>query len=176
MKRFIEDYPLDPDSGHYILNDQGEPEICLSLQRWGEFYSHPENRIIHQTQVGSILISTVFLGLDHRFGDGPPILWETMMFGWMLPAALQHYQERYTSRDHAEAGHWKAYAAVKCQPMWRLALAYGCGAFDWVLRRCRIAYSTEGLLRRLRITALCKRIARKQRDAVNTNNSTERQI
>lgn len=25
-------------------------------------------------------ISTVFLGIDHQFGDGPPILWETMVF------------------------------------------------------------------------------------------------
>lgn len=36
-------------------------------------------------------VSTVFLGLDHRFGgEGPPILFETMIFG----GKLDQYQER----------------------------------------------------------------------------------
>jgi hypothetical protein len=39
-------------------------------------------RIVKQEQVGESWVSTVFLGLDHNFsGEGPPILWETMVFG-----------------------------------------------------------------------------------------------
>ena len=34
--------------------------------------------------LGNVRISTVFLGLDHAFGDGPPMLFETMVFGGVL--------------------------------------------------------------------------------------------
>ena len=49
-----------------------------------------------------ISVSTVFLGLDHRwFGDGPPLVFETMVFG----GEFDHEQERYGSWAAAEAGH-----------------------------------------------------------------------
>ncbi len=58
-------------------------------------------------------VSTVFLGLDHSFGDGygaygAPVLWETMIFergDGPHPIDLSEYQERYTSGDDARAGH-----------------------------------------------------------------------
>lgn len=38
-------------------------------------------------------ISTVFLGIDHNYSNaGPPVLWETMIFGG--PPALDQYQAR----------------------------------------------------------------------------------
>jgi hypothetical protein len=44
----------------------------------------------------------VFLGLDHRFGgSGPPLLFETMIFGGPLDEEMW----RYSSWDAAEAGH-----------------------------------------------------------------------
>lgn len=48
-----------------------------------------------------IRISTVFLGLDHQYGSGPPILWETMVFGGVLDG----FQERYATKAEALAGH-----------------------------------------------------------------------
>jgi hypothetical protein len=30
--------------------------------------------------LGVVVVSTVFLGLDHSFGEGPPLLFETMVF------------------------------------------------------------------------------------------------
>jgi hypothetical protein len=40
---------------------------------------------------GNIGISTVFLGLDHRhFGDGPPLLFETMVFGGSRDGTMYH--------------------------------------------------------------------------------------
>ena len=47
-----------------------------------------------------IYVSTVFLGIDHNFGDGPPILYETMVFG-----LEDEYQCRYETRVEAESGH-----------------------------------------------------------------------
>jgi hypothetical protein len=64
-------------------------------------------RVVHTTLVtdkGRVTVSTVFLALDHSFGDGPPVLWETMVFGG--PADMD--QQRYTSREAAEAGHVEA--------------------------------------------------------------------
>ena len=51
-----------------------------------------------------MLVSTVFLGIDHSFGEGPPILWETMIFD----GPHDQFQERYTSKEEAIAGHERA--------------------------------------------------------------------
>jgi len=56
-----------------------------------------------------ITISTVFLGLDYSFGEGPPLLFETMIFG----GEHDQYQKRYVTWDEAEEGHKKAVAMVK---------------------------------------------------------------
>lgn len=49
-----------------------------------------------------LVISTVFLGLDHRWdGDGPPILYETSVFG----GHFDQYTKRYCTRKEAIEGH-----------------------------------------------------------------------
>lgn len=50
---------------------------------------------------GGVLVSTVFLGIDHQYDDGPPVLWESLVFG----GPLDGQQRRYTSRDAALVGH-----------------------------------------------------------------------
>jgi hypothetical protein len=53
------------------------------------------------------MVSTVFLGMNHQFGDGPPLLWETMVF--MEPPSLtESYCDRYPSKAAALKGHDKA--------------------------------------------------------------------
>lgn len=57
-------------------------------------------------------VSTVFLGLDHSFGDdGPPILWETMAFN--VPGTESEFADRYTSRVDAVDGHAAVVAEVE---------------------------------------------------------------
>lgn len=52
----------------------------------------------------NITVSTVFLGMDHNvYTEGPPVLWETMVFG----GSLDEEQERYTSESAALEGHAK---------------------------------------------------------------------
>jgi len=47
-------------------------------------------------------VSTVFLGLDHSFrGEGPPDIFETMIFG----GPLDQETRRYSTWDDAEIGH-----------------------------------------------------------------------
>lgn len=50
----------------------------------------------------NIVVSTVFLALDHSWDGGPPVLYETMIFGGPLD---QSYQRRYHTRADAIIGH-----------------------------------------------------------------------
>ena len=48
------------------------------------------------------IVSTVFLGMGHAYGLGPPLLFETMVFP---DGDLWDEHERYTTWAEAEAGH-----------------------------------------------------------------------
>ena len=69
------------DSGRYILNGK-IPIPCEDLFTWARWIEeHREERIVKQEYVGDFWISTCFLGLDYNWiFDGPPILFETMVF------------------------------------------------------------------------------------------------
>jgi hypothetical protein len=62
------------------------------------------NRQVARDNVGDVLISTVFLGLNHAFPGGRPLWFETMIFG----GPHSEFQERYETWEEAEAGHAKA--------------------------------------------------------------------
>jgi hypothetical protein len=87
-------------SDKYILEAR-EPVPC-DLLTWARWFETGENRHVAKDNVGEVLVSTVFLGIDHGFGsDGPPILFETIVFG----GPLDQEQERYATWTQAEAGH-----------------------------------------------------------------------
>ena len=48
---------------------------------WARFFDNPQSRRVKHVKIFRTRISTVFLGLDHSWGDGPPLLFETMIFG-----------------------------------------------------------------------------------------------
>jgi hypothetical protein len=88
---------------YYILDAQGEPVPEPNLMRWAHWMANPHARRVAATEFDGITVSTVFLGTDHAFGSGPPVLWETMVFG--APQPWDEYQQRYTSRLQALATH-----------------------------------------------------------------------
>ena len=102
-------------SDQYVLDNQGQPHEEPDLIRWAEWLEHAGDarRVAHDLWIDAtgqeILVSTVFLGLDHAFGCGPPVLWETMIFG----GPHDQHQDRYTSREAAVAGHATALALAK---------------------------------------------------------------
>jgi hypothetical protein len=54
----------------------------------------------------SVDVSTVWLGLDHGFGNGAPVIFESMLF--VKPDGPHEFQEwmtRYTTVESAESGH-----------------------------------------------------------------------
>lgn len=49
--------------------------------RWARWHEDVENRRVAYTELEKGWVSTVFLGIDHRFGGhGPPLLFETASF------------------------------------------------------------------------------------------------
>ena len=84
----------------YILNSEGEPVRCHDYDVYGAWMQ--ENYRLRLTESEGCRVSTVFLGLVHRFDNtSEPILWETMVFG----GPHDQHQERYTSQAEAIAGH-----------------------------------------------------------------------
>lgn len=85
----------------YILQGR-KPVLANSFAEWGRFFGKPANRRVEETQIGNVRISTVFLGIDHNFsGAGPPVLFETMVFGGPLGGE----QRRYCTWTEAKRGH-----------------------------------------------------------------------
>lgn len=68
-------------SDKYILNENREAVRCDDLMKWARLFENDANRRVGSTEVGPYHISTVFIGLDHSLGRGPPQLFETMVFG-----------------------------------------------------------------------------------------------
>lgn len=58
-------------------------------------------RHVAVTLLGESRVSTVFLGVDHSVGVGPPVLWETLVFGGKCDGEQRHY----SSKADAEQGH-----------------------------------------------------------------------
>lgn len=85
---------------HYVL----EPDHSVrpaELMEWAHFFGDMAKRRVALDRVGDASVSTVFLGLDHSFGRGPPLIFETLILGG------PHDQDmwRYSTWDEAVAGH-----------------------------------------------------------------------
>lgn len=96
------------DLTYYILD--GELPKAVDLMTWAKWRAVAdrtvEKGLVSKWFLGipyaSTEISTVFLGLDHNFyGDGPPLLFETMVFG----GPLDQYCERTATWHAAEQAH-----------------------------------------------------------------------
>ena len=88
-------------SKFYVLDENGEPKAEPDPKGWGKWF-YGMDRHIGKTEIGKVLVSTVFLGIDHGFHPGrPPVLFETMVFG----GPLDQEQERYETKAQAEQGH-----------------------------------------------------------------------
>ncbi len=86
----------------YILDEDNNivESDMLGYCEW--LKKNESRRIVGRTQVGDILVSTVFLGIDHRFyGKGSPVLFETMCFGGFF----DEQQHRYCTWAEALQGH-----------------------------------------------------------------------
>src|SRR5262245_21307756 len=99
---------------HYVLDADGnvvpEPD-ALRFAAW--FGASMPQRLVARDETPGGTVSTVFLGVDHRFfGPGPPVLWETLVFG----GPYDGEGDRYDSREAALAGHAEILRRVLGRP------------------------------------------------------------
>src|SRR5574343_1602124 len=98
---------------YWILDENGNQKraTCGEWSAWID--SNPDRHVGRTTTDNGYYVSTVFLTCNQAWDGGPPVLWETMIFGG---AVDDSYQERYTSRVDAEAGHARAVEYAKGLP------------------------------------------------------------
>ncbi len=108
-------------SDRYILDPTGEPVREPDLMKWSTWFEAASEmrddgtcaRHVACSERGEpgheVRVSTVFLGVDHNFMGGQPVLWETLVFN----GPLDMEQRRYTSRAEAEIGHAQMVALVE---------------------------------------------------------------
>lgn len=90
----------------YILVDKVPVKIDDVIE-WAA--SFEKIQAVSQENIDGVFISTVFLGMDYNWGNGQPLLFETMIFG----GEFDQYQERYSTWEEAEEGHKVALLMVK---------------------------------------------------------------
>ena len=93
---------------NYIL-DKDRNAIAATMEEAVRFFETIDNRRVAEDTVGKLRISTVFLMLDHGWGE-TPVLFETMIFDERKTKKheLDGYQTRYATWRQAEAGHEQA--------------------------------------------------------------------
>ena len=72
--------------------------------KWAKCFETADRKVA-ETEIDKLRVSTVFLGLNHNFGEGPPILWETMVFGPVQDACYCYTRRCAGTREQAEAMH-----------------------------------------------------------------------
>jgi len=96
--------------GQYIL-DGHRAVPCPDLETWGRWMGTTDRVVARTTVREEIEVSTVFIGLDHQFGNGSPLLFETMVFR----NGDGQDMDRYSTWDEAIDGHQRMVARVQAE-------------------------------------------------------------
>ena len=91
----------------YVL--RGKKAIKTDVLDWSTSFEIGDRRVAQTSLPDDVEVSTVFLGMDHQFGDGPPLLFETMVFG----GEQDQETMRYTTWEEAAKGHKDMVAFVR---------------------------------------------------------------
>jgi hypothetical protein len=85
----------------------------IGTMEWARLHRDPTYLRVDRTVLafsnGIVEVSTVWLGIDHAWLGGPPILFETMVFG----GRWHQWQWRYGTEVEARAGHLIVTDAVR---------------------------------------------------------------
>lgn len=80
----------------------------INREQWTALFALPfdDIRRVALTERDGVAVSTVWLGLDHQYGDGPPLIFETMILDGPNAGDLW----RYATEEDALKGHERACA------------------------------------------------------------------
>ena len=90
------------------FNRDGSP---MTITEWARKFESGGSRRVAEDNIGVVRVSTVWIGLNHNWSDGPPLIFETMIFG----GDHDEHQERYSTEAQALEGHARAVALVLCR-------------------------------------------------------------
>lgn len=84
---------------------QGKP---ITMQQWCALINDPTYQTVKHSRGVGKMVSTIWLGLDHGWGSGQPVIFETMVFplnehGEMIPEEIA--SDRYCTEEEALKGH-----------------------------------------------------------------------
>ena len=86
----------------YILKDR--KPVPVDELEWAQWFgAHQDERVVGRWDFADTEVSTVFLGVDHQVGDGPPLVFETMVFG----SGRVDLVGRYSTWADAEEATWR---------------------------------------------------------------------
>lgn len=94
--------------GHYIRNPDGSIERCDDILEYAAWFEHADRQIaLHAVPYGpgnkkAVMVSTVFLGINHSFSNDMPILFETITLDMPDDNELG---QRYETETEALVGH-----------------------------------------------------------------------
>jgi len=120
--------PPPADMGHRLLDDdyfqkwKSRPEIVdmdarslayemyfdidgnpMPFSEWTRGACDQGYRRIADDRIGLFRVSTIWLGIDHSWGTGTPIIFETMV---LLDGTVEDFgMQRYCTKEEARAGH-----------------------------------------------------------------------
>lgn len=95
----------------YILDEKGIPKVERNKKKWTQwFIENDQKRRVLRTELNNeqVIVSTVFLAVDHSFGESKPLLYETIVFPHDLGIL-----ERYHTKEEAIEGHKKIVRDLK---------------------------------------------------------------
>lgn len=109
------------DGRPFYYDRKGQP--IWNTSEWADLFEDTANKRVARdvlpvpgVPAGEAFVSTVWLGIDHSFGDGPPLIFETMVFSGTVESnvfgrRVRHMrnvgniQLRYHTEAEALAGH-----------------------------------------------------------------------
>ena len=101
-------------SGYY--DRQGQP---VTQDEWWRAFEDPEYQRVALYEEGGYVVSTVWLGLDHSFGeDSPPLIFETLVLRGYDGEELMY---RCSTEDEAYEQHARVVSMLESAPLEDLA-------------------------------------------------------
>lgn len=79
----------------------------ITMEEWVELFH--DNRLALTKVGGDCTVSTVYLGLDHSWGDEAPMIFETLVSG----GPMDQDMFRYSTKQEAARGHENTVDRVK---------------------------------------------------------------
>src|SRR6266704_348316 len=102
---------------HYIL--KGRRVFKVSAMEWARWFETAKRTVKKTTLKNGLLVSTVFLGLDHNFNDkGAPLIFESMVFDTKKKEKIKfpgfpNIKTRYTIGEELDCVRYSTYAQAE---------------------------------------------------------------